>query len=57
MRIQFMADFIHWLTAALALEEETGDGYDHARPGADIAIGVNHAPRNVNARWRAARRY
>ena len=45
-----MADFIHRLAAALALEEQTGDGHDDTRYSADIAIGMNHATRNVNTR-------
>ena len=48
-----MADFIHRLAAAFALEEQTGDGHDHARDGSDISIGMDHATWNVNTRWRA----
>jgi hypothetical protein len=43
-----MADFIHRFAAAFALEEQTGNGHDHARDGADITIGVDHATRDVN---------
>jgi hypothetical protein len=43
-----MSDFIHRFPAALAFEEQAGDGHDHPGDGADITIGVNHATRNMN---------
>ena len=53
MRIQFVADFVHRIAPAFALEQQAGHGHDEAGNGADIAIGVNDAARNMDARRRA----
>src|SRR5579859_345477 len=49
MGVQFMTDFIHRLPAALTLEEQAGDGHDHARHRAGVTIGVDDSPRDIDS--------
>src|ERR1017187_7270870 len=52
MGIQFMADFIHGIAPAFALEQQAGDGDDETEGVADIVISVNDAARHMDARRR-----
>jgi hypothetical protein len=50
--IEFVADFVHRIAPAFALEQQAGDRDDETHGRANVFVSVNDSSWNVNARWR-----